>query len=1159
MYVKNPFLFGLMAILLLGGTITPALSQSSSDSNSIVINEVEFNPQNGSEFVELYNPTSNPIDISGWSITPSVSWKNYEIVPNTIIESKSFAAFTYHNHWFLDFGDTISLTNSSGDLIDQTPLLVDQNSDANTWQRSTDGLDTNSISDWKLKLMTPKSSNGQIVETQETIFSFTAQTDKSDYVSGDTLTIYGNVSEPLFQEKYNSIPEIIKIHVQGPNYSNTIELYPDRDLNFSTTLNMQKVLGFALGNYEVEISYGKNSIQTDFILSDSLNGTSLENTFNDLEIFTDKESYIPGETAIIFAKTNSSIEYAGLDYVVLDPTGKKYSGGTIFPNPTFSVVHQFGGGLIYPFSTQILLHGVNPVYGTYQIQGTFKAQDPIYRSAGAELTTSATFEFVEDVKEETVFSLSLDKEVYSVDDTIIVTGRSNQIWTENIDLTVQQTGVLSRAADAIKDQYIRPDPFTLNESVYLNGDGTFEFQFRVVGNLAANDDANRYYGDYRVTVSEYFGSAFVNFNVVEDPESFVDIRTPLGLEMDKSQYVLGTAFTVFGKILDYEHKSSNNAINSIKFTIKDPSGKFLMSEDRRVTSDFKYEANSPNEALTFTAIPDVIGNFQLSAILHPIQFELGTYTLFVTHPISRTSESIEFEIISSQSELSFDDKQEPLVFELCVSERKDISDIVKDLKQIGKSEIPPAMNYVICDNKLDFKTGQKLIVRGQVALKDPRSLDQSSVKTSGQTQSGSSYNTNFAQAQFNYVELSIPYPQTLTISSNYKTTPSDGEEYHGGGGSGGGGVTDGSGGGGVGSGKGISSDRETSSNRHTGYNADVVYQELKRNLLDMKVKAYPDNDGNFIAVFDLRPGIFADGIFKIKADYYGYKFDQSFSITDNSLKGGSTPELIIDLNKTEFVPGETVSIYGQIKNVYYYDSVSLKVEPPNISKINCLQGQQCGFGNSEKKLRVAEGVDGAEFFMNYKIPSDAPVGTYNVVADTHFGTIEKSFFVINESDTITPVSPTPESSSIDIAKKIIEKFNRIADDKIPIILTEKSSDDSTFTPRVIQGSLFTSARGEESDVNLRITTSDGQCVIGQNSDCLVTESTRKPGAIYSIVTIDDVNYKIRYSGNDVRLEKFSIVPENSTSKIDIDNWNVEIIKDEQPTRFYYKVSYVALE
>ena len=38
-------------------------------------------------------------------------------------------------------------------------------------------------------------------------------------------------------------------------------------------------------------------------------------------------------------------------------------------------------------------------------------------------------------------------------------------------LEVQQTGVLARAADAYKDQYIRPDPFTLKKSVSLDGDG----------------------------------------------------------------------------------------------------------------------------------------------------------------------------------------------------------------------------------------------------------------------------------------------------------------------------------------------------------------------------------------------------------------------------------------------------------------------------------------------------------------------------------------------------------------------------------------------------------------------------------------------------------------------------------------------------------------
>ena len=1148
MHLKNPLLFGLMAILLLGGTVAPALSQSSPASNSIVINEVEINPVNGAEFVELYNTTSQPIDISGWLLTPSTTWKTLEIQSSTIIEPQSFLAFTHHSSWFKDFGDTISLTNTSGELIDETPLLADLDDDGNTWQRNTDGLDTDSATDWELKRMTPKTSNGKIIEIEETIFSFSGQTDKTEYILGDTLTISGNVSENLFKNDGFSSPEIINIYVEGPNYFNNIELYPDRNLSFSTTLSIQNVYGFTLGDYDAQISYGENSIQTSFTITDELT-SSTETVSEDLELSTDKESYIPGETVILFGNTNSSIEYAGLEYTVTDPNGKQIFEGTIFPNPKFSIVHQAGGGQIYPFSTQMFMQTVNPVYGTYEIQGTYKSLDPY--SDSAEIDANTTFQVVQDVRDESIFSLSTDKEVYSVSDTIFVTGRSNHIWTENIALEVQQTGILTRAADAHKDQYIRPDPFTLNESVYLNGDGTFEFQFKVANSGNVDEDLSRFLGDYRLTVSEYFGNTHVSFKIVENPESFVDIRTPLGLQMDKPQYVLGTAFTASGKVLDYDHKDPR--LNNVSFTIFDPTGKPIMN----TAASSGFTAGKETSKLIFTAIPDVIGNYQISAILTPIQFDLGKYTITATYPVSKISESVEFEVVSAQSEiLPPTETQEPLIFEICSSTRGDISEILKDLKQIGKGEIPPSMESVNCDGTTNFKTGEKLVIRGKVIPKQITSLDQSSVKTSGQTQGGSSYSTNYAQAQFNYVQLAIPYPQTLIIQSAMQTVPDAGEDYHGGGGSGAASTDDETYGQSVGTGQKDESGED--SNRNTGYNGQIVYKEIKKNLTEMDMKVYPDSEGNFYGVFDLRAGIFVDGIYKIKADYFGYKYEENFSVIDNSLKGGLAPEISIDFDKDEYIPGETVSISGKISNVYYYDPVSVIVETPDVSKINCFAQHSCGLG-SEKKIRVSEGTEGATFYMNYKIPStDSSVGKYNVIADTHFGEIKKSFFVLSESDVVGQISP-PSSEITPKTSKIIEKFNRIADTEIPIILSEKSSEDSILVPRVIQGSLFTSARGEESDVNLRITTTAGQCIIGQGSDCLVSESTRKPGAIYSIVSIDDVNYKIRYSGDDVRLEKFSILPENSNSKIDIDDWNVEIIKDEQPTRFYYKVSYVALE
>ena len=82
-----------------------------------------------------------------------------------------------------------------------------------------------------------------------------------------------------------------------------------------------------------------------------------------------------------------------------------------------------------------------------------------------------------------------------------------------------------------------------------------------------------------------------------------------------------------------------------------------------------------------------------------------------------------------------------------------------------------------------------------------------------------------------------------------------------------------------------------------------------------------------------------------------------------------SPELVFNFDRTEYIPGEIVKISGIIENAYYYDNISILVETPDISTINCLVGQQCGSGNSEKDVRVHEGVEGPQFFMNYRIIS----------------------------------------------------------------------------------------------------------------------------------------------------------------------------------------------
>jgi len=56
-----------------------------------------------------------------------------------------------------------------------------------------------------------------------------------------------------------------------------------------------------------------------------------------------------------------------------------------------------------------------------------------------------------------------------------------------------------------------------------------------------------------------------------------------------------------------------------------------------------------------------------------------------------------------------------------------------------------------------------------------------------------------------------------------------------------------------------------------------------------------------------------------------------------------------------------------------------------------------------------------------------------------------------------------------------------------------------------------------------------------------------------------MNYKVRYSGPDVRLEKFTILPEPDDATLPESTWNVEVIKEDQVSRFYYKITRVIAE
>jgi len=1159
MQVKNPILFGLIAILLIGGSILPAMAQVELDDSMIVINEVEFNPTgsdaglgnnesgisskttNGlsgaQEYVELYNPSLQDIDISGWTITPSATWKTYTIPDNTVINAKSFAVFTHVNYWFKDFGDNVTLYNDAGNLIDETPTLEDKLDDSTSWQRIFDGLDTDSIDDWTQKRITPISSNGQVIQEDETSFTLIASVDSSEKIFGDTVTISGSVSERLYHKQLFT-PQYIEISVNGPSYFKNIVLYPDRNLEFSTQLNLQKILGFKEGNYKVEVIYGDYTNATNFSLG-NLTASIEETVLEQLSIYTDKESYIPGENVIFSASVESLIEYGGLNYSVKNPDGKEIFSGTIFENKR-STLHSDG----YAFETQLFMSTVKPVYGLYTIEGEYEF---VGTGVGATniLFAQTSFELTEDVKEDKPISLWTDKESYEIGETIKITGRSNQIWTEDIELQIIQTGIVGNIAS---DSYRASSPLDEKHSIKLNGDGTFAYDFTIQD----RSDTNLVYGDYLIKVSEYFGESFKIITVVEDATEFVDERTSLGLKINKSVYYLGEKISISGHILNFVPNVRDNMHNIIQMTFLDSTGKALQYIDHKNIGSHGTNCNlndcsKYSKPLIYTAIPDQIGNFRTDTILHLNQFDYGAYTIKAVYASSTVEETIRFQIQSATDSIVKTVEQKPIEMEVCKSTGTSSS---RNILQDVRSGI---VGILDCSTDNNFVVGDKLIVQGKVKFRNPTSLDQSSTNPSGSTQFGSSYHTDFTTSVNNYVLVSIPYPMSLvfTKASEFITVPNEGENYTGGGGSGGVGGT-----GNIDT-TNCASDRLNCADRQTGYDGTAILKTQKLLLTDMNFKAYPDEEGNFSGLFDLRPGIFKSGSYALTTLYWGHQDEQIITITDNSLTGGEKPELIVITDKDEYQPGEIVQISGKIKNIYYFDSVNLSIQTPDISQVNCIE-VTCDIGSYSQKLRTNEGIEGSTFSLNYKLGNDASaIGKYKITVDTYFANSEKLFFVTEESSIVKTI-PT-ETPEYIVAKKIIEKFNRISDSNISIVLDDKQTQDSDLVPRVIQGSLFTSARGEESMVNIQVSTSDGTCIIGQNVSCMVSESTRKPGEIYEIVTIDDINYNVRYTGSDVRLEKFSILPESSGTQIDIKDWNVQVIKDDQPTRFYYKISYVNLE
>jgi len=1093
--MKSSVLIAIFGFLLLGGSIFPAMSQSGSSAENVVINEIDINPPGNdsfsiSEWVELYNPTDTVIDIGGWAIASTTVLKQTMIIPyGTIIQPNSFLTYSYKSVWFTDVSELVQLRDADGKVIDQTPTITDIKDDFTSWQRIYDGFDTDSVNDWKFEQSNAGSTNGKIaeeIESEKTII--TVSVDKQNYIFDETVVISGEVSEQLFIEKPFFQAAQINVKIFGPNgYENSRNLYPDLFLKYDTSLSLQEVLGINEGTYYVTVEYGDAFISTQFTVGDEII-VAEEKLDTELSITTDKESYIPGETATITAYTNEIIPFEGLKFKVTASNGNQIFHGTLYPDVNGK------------FTTTIFMTTVAPIYGFNQITAEYSTY-----------STVTSFELSEDVKEDKPISLMTDKKLYELGETVIVTGRLNAFWIFSLDLEIQQVGMGSLATTVL-------DRIKVLDSVRLEGDSTFRYEFEIADNP-------KRYGDYTVTVSKNVGSETVIFHVVENPEEFVESSIPFTLFTDKTIYDLGDKIIISGKVKN-PIKSSTFQTPIIDIRIKPVDGPTIVS--------LAHKPNAFNPEFIFytlTAVPDTIGNYEVIDTLYNAIYPPGDYLIRATYANGKFFATTPFSVIDPL------DIDAPIV-----TLDKEVYGLGEEVHLTGLfpgvGAGKPNFGIVLTKpNGNEDKFGG-VIDNGRFSWTWTTPLSE--------TPSVIQNDRYVFSSNYGVYKIRLAQSDTAPIVVFFKVSPNPEEDS-------------------------LNIEPLTVTTEVPVYNAaenqkitilgtaikkvqgnqglvvpfrvDIIIKSPAGLSLDSS-SVYLDAGGNFKSLFDMPITVYKEGIYKVTAVYQGIRAENFFQVDNDFIFGGEEElALVIGSDKEEYHPGDVASISARPTKLIFVETIEVGIPTEEQTKLNC-GSFICGIGVPITTLR--QDPTGT-FIYEHKFPDDAALGSYIITFNAEFGTFTKQIQLVEKI-------PEPEESSL--GERVIEKFNRITDPEIQITVNKKTVGEKELSPRVIQGSLFTTFRGEEANVNLKISAEDGTCIIGPDADCMIKDSTRLPGQIYQVVQIDGIEYNVRYSGPDVLLEKYTILPVDSDVFFPDSIWNVEVVKEEQSSRLYYKVIYV---
>ncbi len=560
--------------------VTPAFAEA-----YIMINEVELNPigddrLSATEWIELYNPTDSPVDLTGWEIASTTLFKKVLTLPGgTVIEPGSLKIYSHVPSWFTDTFESVELRHPNGTVIDKTPLLTDDDDDGSSWQRIYDGLDTDDISDWKFAPHTLNRQNGKQLSTLDTEPVTISISSEPLYKFGDTALISGSVSEEIIVQTPVFYSEPILITIIGPNYQDTRTLYPSPDLTYITTFSLNPSHGLTIGNYTVSAAYAGAVNATSFVLEPKR--SEMEKITDILTISTDKIQYVPGETILLNGITNKLKLFTGVTFTITDPDGEPLNKGIMFP---------LDGG----FSTNVLLPKTVTNLGTYTIDVQYADL-----SANTTFVVSTTPQSDEQISTYRLVT-STDKRMYNYGDIMTVAGsitgtdNSRIPSGSSIDITITksdgsrihyrgQSGVLSPIVD-----------------VY----GAYRTQLEI-------SDSFFDLGNYTLQARYENTSALATFTVSDKA-----VSSGIDLTLDKNVYSLGEQLVLDGTL-------SSSASALVMIIITNPDGSTSSHTAPVNNNQFTWSWITPDHAINAGTYTITVST---NSFTKNIQFKLSTDT-----------------------------------------------------------------------------------------------------------------------------------------------------------------------------------------------------------------------------------------------------------------------------------------------------------------------------------------------------------------------------------------------------------------------------------------------------------------------------------------------------------------------------------------------------